>query len=520
MGVIQNKVDPVVHKWGIVFVVDLIASVFTYSLLETNQLVNRYDGLWHVSESVAAGHELSIGRWLWRYLDKARFHLSPDPITSVFALTIFIVSIIIVMDVFEVRGKLRQIAISMLFLVSVSICTLLSYRYMSLTFAFAMLFSVAAFYALARFKNRYISAGVSALCIALCNGCYQAFTGIFCLLILLYIALCIGKEKKTDRELAFFTIKSAVSAILGSVLYYVLLKIELVRHGVTLDSYNGASEYGIIGIITNLPSRFLTTYHDFYQYFHNDYFRINVLSYFRWVYFALFVLILVLLFTRLDEIVKTGIGKAVVYVVCILLTPVACNVSLLIAYNSFTSIQMTAPMAFSLSVLLCLVASVTEEHKLFYKICHYIIWITSVVLLYTQFYMVQYDQQAMYMGRQSCFTMAEQIDAYLFKHDLMQPGYKYVIVGSPSENKEFYQNDFFRTANSYAQFGRFTSEPKGAYLSWQGLWWYEKGIRMDFAPSEKWAEIYEDENIKLMPHFPDEGSCAYYKDVVVIHLAD
>ena len=38
-------------KWFPVFVINMVAGVFAYSLLMTHQLVNQYDGMWHGSVS-------------------------------------------------------------------------------------------------------------------------------------------------------------------------------------------------------------------------------------------------------------------------------------------------------------------------------------------------------------------------------------------------------------------------------------------------------------------------------------
>ena len=43
-------------KWFPVFLINMAAGVFTYSLLIVNQLVNKLDGMWHGSVSYANGN--------------------------------------------------------------------------------------------------------------------------------------------------------------------------------------------------------------------------------------------------------------------------------------------------------------------------------------------------------------------------------------------------------------------------------------------------------------------------------
>ncbi len=516
---IGNIASKYTKKWGKVFAVDLLLSAVTYSLMMIHQLVNQLDGLWHGSESVAAGWELSIGRWLWRYIDKARFHISPDPLTSLITIILFILATLIMLEIFDVKGMFRQIFISMMFLASVSVCNHVSFRFQSPTFGFGIFFAAVAVLVLVKTDKARFAIPFAAIFVALANACYQAFTGAVCALVVLYIAYCIRNNTKDNKELGIFTIRSLVAGLGGVTVYYAILKAEMFRYDIQMTDYNGASDYNIKGIITNLPIRFRTTYHAFFEYFGNRYYRINIVPAFRWMYFALILLVAVIALLAVAEIRKQGIARAVIYVICLLLLPCATNAFLIIAYDSFVSIQMTVPMAFALAALLAFALNGDLVPKTG-KIVGCATWCVVAVLLYTQFYMVQYDQQSMYMGRQSCLTMADQIDSYLIKHDLLHPYYKYVFVGTPSGNKEFYLNDFFGTANEYAQFGNFTSDPGGARMSWQGLWWYERGIRMDFAPPDKWEAMLEDPAVAGMPVFPEEGSCVFYNDVVVVKVSE
>ncbi|MCR5590001.1 MAG: glucosyltransferase domain-containing protein [Lachnospiraceae bacterium] len=530
----KKLIQQYTRKWLPVFFIDLAIAAFTYSLLMIHQLVNQLDGLWHGSESVANGWELSIGRWLWRYLDKARFHISPDPFASFLTLTLFILATIMMLEILEVEGRVRQVAMSMLFLISVSVCNNLSYRYMSATFGFSLFFAALAALLVIRIKKPVIAVLLGAVSVALSNACYQAFTGVVCLLIVLYIAFCVKAERMESRDIGKFTLRALIAGIAGFVIYYGILMLEFARYDVQMNEYNGASNYSIAGIVMNLPVRFLTAYHDWFEYFGNENFRISIIPAGRYLYMIFVLLLIAIALISTVKIAKRSIGMAVIYIVCILLVPAAVNVCLLIAYNSFMSLQMSVPMAMSLPALACVCAGRTgyrsgdEEsgkdepgkQKTAIRTVRIAAWTVSAFIIYTQFFMVQYDQQSMYMGRQSCLAMADQIDAYLVKHDLLYPGYKYVFVGKPSGNREFYMNDFFGTANQYAQFGNFTDDPGGARMSWQGLWWFERGIRMDFAPEERWAEILTDEAVGRMPVFPEEGSCVLYDDVVVVKVSD
>ena len=67
--------------------------------------------------------------------------------------------------------------------------------------------------------------------------------------------------------------------------------------------------------------------------------------------------------------------------------------------------------------------------------------------------MAIYDQQAMYMGKNSMEKMASQIISELQINDLYHPYYQYVFIGKPSNNPMFVKNEYvWDRANRYARF--------------------------------------------------------------------
>lgn len=75
------------------FILLFFGSVIIYSELMINQLTNDYDGLWEGAFHNAGIWELSLGRWFWQYISRARFGTSADPYTSLITLVIMVVKI-------------------------------------------------------------------------------------------------------------------------------------------------------------------------------------------------------------------------------------------------------------------------------------------------------------------------------------------------------------------------------------------------------------------------------------------
>lgn len=506
-------------KWVPLFIINMAAGVFTYSLLLINQLVNEHDGMWHGSVSYANGHELSNGRWFWRFLDRGRFYLSPDPVTSVIALFFFILSFILILYIFDVESKAVAAFASLLFTVNISVLVSLSYRYMSPTFAVSCFLFVLAALILIRSKNLIIGITLPAVSIALAMGLYQADIGCTCLIILMHISLCLYKGDKTLKEIGQFILKSAVSVIAGMGLYYILLYVNLWYYDVTLDSYNGTDSYGPVGMLLNLPSSTVHAYSDFVNYYRQVIAHTNIFN--GTIYKIVFALLAVCFIYAAVKLFKENRVRAILFSLTFLLIPMAVNIVLLMAYNSVTSVQMTVPASMCISVLLCLASSIRPPEIKAVNIYKAVTAVALSLLIYGNYIMTIYDQQAMYMGRQSLMEISREMIATLQTYNLYHPYYKYVIIGSPSDNPCFAKNFVAEKANRYALVG--TWEPddtRTVVQSWQGFFTYEMGINIQIADDDKVKEALADETVRKMPIFPELGCAAMVNDVVVVKLSD
>lgn len=513
---IKNLIQKI-NQWKFIFGVNMIVSAIVYSLLMCNQLVNRFDGLWHGSISYANGWELSLGRWFLRFLDKARFYLSPDPITSLLTMAVFSVSIILVLDLFEVQNKYISILVSLLFLINVSVCVTLSYRFTSLNYGFSCFLAVFAAWLIIKIKKMW-STIFAALAIAVMLGCYQANIGCTCFLLLVYIPFRLYKLNMTSKDLFRYIGKTAMTFVLGGISYFLLLYANLKYYNIKMSSYNGASKYNALDTILNLPKSILDAYKDFIYYYSNEEIRANILS--EQLYVIIFILLLILIGYGIKNVFRTNKLHALIYLFCFILIPVACNASILIAYDSITSIQMTMPMALCIPVLLCFVSNIELKRCITVYAIKLITIGSLVLILYGNYIMVQYDQQAMYMGLVSTKTLTTQISERLLQLDLFRPEYQYCFIGKPSDNVLFNKNEVIVKANDYARFGDFGVLPDCVRQSWYGFWTNEMGINIKIVDDDWYVQAIANEAIRQMPNFPANGACAMIDDVVVIKISD
>ena len=182
------------------------------------RLTNDLDGLWNQDDYMAGAWELSIGRWFWPFLDKARFGISLDPLPAVFSLALYVLSFLLILRLLDLAPFALTILCGCLFLGSVGIVCQMSFGYMAVTFAVSFFLAVLAVWVLLVPVGKYSDSStqcaasfssslcikkggvrssslsilrilLSSVCIALMMGCYQAgigTTALVSLFVLLY----------------------------------------------------------------------------------------------------------------------------------------------------------------------------------------------------------------------------------------------------------------------------------------------------------------------------------------------
>ncbi|MBR1931715.1 MAG: glucosyltransferase domain-containing protein [Lachnospiraceae bacterium] len=498
----------------------MLFSCIVYFPLMSNRLVNQYDGLWEYSYYKAGKWELSLGRWFWLYLDRLRFNISEDPLTSLITLLCYCIGLVLILDIFGLQKKKTGYIAGALFLSNTAVSISLSYRYMSPTFGMAFLWNVLGAWLLIKFeKIWYLAVPVSAICISFGMGCYQANIGCACLLFLSFLMYTIAHDSYSIRQIVKLTAKIAAALFLGALLYILLMKAHLSVFEVDLSSYNGASSYSILNTVKKLPTSLYNAYFLFGFYYKNQYFKTNLLSG-RFVYLIPYVLLALLMLTEESRLIKKNYLRALLFVLCAGLIPVACGTVLFIATDTSTSLQMTAPWALALPVLICLLATFDKLQTMF--TAKWLMRLNTVVLLivlYGCIYQVQVDQNAMLEGQIATKTIATEILDKLEDDDLLSATKTYCFVGLPAANPLFTTTDMYRMANTYAKFGAWWTDPACTRRSYESTFKHLIGVNINICSPDEYRRLLAAEEVQNMPIFPDEGCITVIDDIVVVRVS-
>lgn len=595
----KNSLTEWIKEYGIYYAVIFLGALFCYSPFIFGQVYNDADGTWHGAISYAGGWELGEGRWLWPFLDKARAYLSPDPMSSIFSLAVFILGFMLVMELMGMRNKIAVILAGLAFIVATPICGSLSYRYMSHVFSCAFLLAVLSAYSVYKIKRTWLAIAASAVCLALSMGLYQSDLGCTVLIMLFMLIIKANdaygaagsgenndgramkqeasseavKADRTDdgegvKGIPGSLLKCFISVLAGGILYFVMWQEELWRNDVSASSYGGADALSIPGIFMHLPETLTRSFMSFIRYFGNNSLKITMLP--RWLY-----IIAVLLFgvmTVYQAVRLFAAGKrlnGVLVLVFSALIPAVPMCTYILTYNiSYMSSQMTVPLGLCFALIICMTwrymdmasagcgsrkpegderaagkaesddgvsavgpagagdtesgisAPGAERSSKMLTVSKWILTGLAVLIIYGQHLMVQYDTYAMYMGRRSVETIANEVLDELIAEGLYAHGVNYCFIGSPSDNPLYFKNDVFSKCNDYARYGEWAGVSNDNRLGWQGFMMNVLGINMGIASNEIIDAMDDDPRVKAMPVFPLKGSVASFDECVVIKLAE
>ena len=491
-------------------------AVICYSQLMTQGLTNSVDGLWESSFHNAGAWELSIGRWFWLYLSRMRFGTSPDPITSILALLIYLLGVLLFFDYIELNSLVLRIVLGVLFLCSPMITMSLSYRYMSPTFATAFTLSIASLWVVKKLKNPYIAVFLCSIMTALSLGSYQAYISCSTVALLVYSLLLL--KKGSDRKIFFasFT-KSCIGILLGCIFYVIALRIHLALTGIQMADYYGGNQYSILNCILGIPSSTSRAFYYFKEFLTGTLYLSNrILN--KQIYIILSCLSLVyVVFCLINIFKKKDWLYFILFIVCILLLPFGANSMLYIATGATLALQSACGLYFLFPALLGVLLTERIDFKK-EKIVTLLATSLVIVFTYGSCYQVITDQSVMAQGKKSCESITSLILSKLTQENLLSTDYTYCFYGSCYNSDLYIIDRASEHANTYAFYGAWYSEPGNTCKSWKGL--INKTLMLNLNMAD--ASTYTTYGAKAsdMACFPNEGSIQKIDNVILIKVSE
>lgn len=513
----EKKLKIFFVEYGKYILEGLLVSILAYFMMMSLNLVNNLDGIWHLSNFIAGDWEISLGRGLQRYADRARFGIVSDPFNTTLTLLLISTANTIILKKLLIDGCLYKRFFLILLSVNPVICESLSYSYMSVNFGLAYLFSILSFESLNKIRGRkqiLTGGGIAGLFLGISMAFYQAYICVTGLLIVIAVLklLC---DKKGLEKVCLYIISAFYTFLCGGTIYYIITKALLFRAGISLSSYRGAANITPMLIITQLPQSIKLCYSEFFTYYwvKKAFSNLEFISVILLGIFAFYLSAIIIQFIKLT---KHNLAAAVLFAVMIFLLPVACCFVLLIAVGN----RMTGLM--SMGLVMCPVllgVIIPEKGRLGYCMKRLNILLLAAFSWF-QLSTVVNDQLALKEGKAATITLTENIIYQLSEEGYLNMPCPIALVGRPANNDLFAQSTAYQMANEYAKFGCWSTNARNNRVSWAGVINNYLGINLNLCGDSEYQELVSLEQIADMPEFPLEGSICIIRDIVVVKVSD
>lgn len=502
-----------------------ILSIFVgllYSYYTLHELTNVGDGFWQQSYYFAANHERSIGRWIWPYVDIFQRGLHMEPVNMLATLAIFILGYILTLFLFDIPdGWLTAIG-GCLFFSSPIFSVIVSYRYMAIIYALSFLSAVLAASSCEKIKNGYIAISLGAVCFSISMGLYQSYIGVFCVIGLFSFMLIILENEELLEKLLEKIVRYFSAFLLGGILYYISLKINLYLTGTQISDYDGANQISVIAILKNLPFSIKQTYNVTMSYINGTAMKLSILNKFnvnKIVYCVLFLVFVGIVLAELKQEQKLSVLKGILLLLCILLIPVAVFAANILALGGGFMPQTGGPLAFFFSFVFVLLCKVISKKQFNYeKVVLGIITGCCIVTIYGQTLQVLIDHKVMQEDYTATVSLMQGLAQDLNSKGMLTSDKEYFFIGMPSENPLFGKSELRIQANEYAKVGSFWLSGTNMHASYAALLQSVMGMNIQVS-YDKYESKAFDEYYQNMPCYPN-GEYAVAWDTIIVKVSD
>lgn len=514
----EEKIIFFIRNYGKYIYGSFFIGILTYFMMMSQNLVNDTDGIWHLSNFIAGDWEISLGRGLQRYADRARFGIVSDSFNSMITILLFAIANTMILTRFDFDNFIYKGLWLIILMANPVICNTLSYSYMSVNFGLAYFFSVVAFLCIRttieNWKKAVIWIFAGAAFLGISMAFYQAYICSTSVLVIMSILRMLLKKENTKKVLQYIGLCLS-TFVIGGVVYLLITKTLLYRADIQMASYKGASGIDLWLMLKYLPQSLKQCYSQFLNYFFIEKASSN-LEFIDVVLAGLFIVYFAAAIIQFIKLLRHRIISSILFAITVILLPVAsCSILLIAVGNSMTGLM-------AMGVVMCFVMLgilIPGEGKSGF-------WLKRIYLLFLiafawfQLSAVINDQLALKEGKTATITLTENIITQLYSEGYLDQYQTVAFVGRPGNNNGFSQSTAYQMANGYAHFGCWSTDARNNRVSWEGVISNFLGVNLNLCGDIEYQEIVTSEQVADMPEFPSKGSICVIDDIVVVKVSE
>lgn len=500
-----------------IFIISFIVGILINLLVITNDIISTDSIL--MGEAYLGGNwDLSLGRWVLKFLGYARFALCSPIISGVLSIFITSFSSLLIIDLFKIKNKIFQIFVPIVFMASPFFTETLLSPYCSIEYSISFLLSILSISVLYNNKPKLSTIILSSLMLSLSLGIYQAYLGVACGLCIFVPLTRLLKNNISPKEFIKLILTSILMGILSIILYELFLQICLKLFNVTLSTYGGANEIGLNTII-NIPSQIKNAYLTFYNFFINDK-LINNLFYRRQYINILLGIILVLIIIKLFTSNKNK--KSYLFTLEVLLSivfiPISVGVLILIAPERDFYILMSAPFMLIYVFIFSLIDGFKEK-ELIEKITTWLTLFLSLIIIISHVIMTNATYMSARITKEKTLFAAHKIVNDIYNLEEYQSDLKVLFIGRPIGKNFKISNKVYELSTGIGFFEpQMWEEPDLCNYGWIDFIKHYLGIEFERASLEDYNNIINTEEYKQMKAYPNKDYIEIINNIIVIKI--
>ena len=299
--------------------------------------------------------------------------------------------------------------------------------------------------------------------------------------------------------------------------YYAFTKFMLWYGKAEFSAYRGINNLSLPLMIKSLPGSVKNCYSAFYNFFAEDYMSMNT-AITKYALTVFFIFLTGKLLYSVIRSIRQNVFSGLMMLLAVLLMPVACNASILLAVGQMPNLLMSMGMMYvaALPVLLR-----TEgkgwlpfwDKRVGALVLAVMLWLSASV--------VENDQLALKEGITATVSLVETLVDELMDQGYLADGtHAVVFLGRPADSPLFYQSAAFQLSNPYAKFGYFRVEAGNNRRTWRGVLNILCGRKIFYAEEEAYNAVRESVEAADMPVFPKSGSVKVIGNIIVIKIGE
>ena len=507
-----------------------VLSVLLYQFFINNLLINTEDTMGTSTFSMGGGWNVSLGRYLNAVLQVIFMGVSAEPVNTMLSLLIVCLSVFLIFQLFK-EGKLLFLFSTLLIISSPITYYIMSHRYSSIAASLQILFSVLSICGIIKYKSFISKLVVSTIFLTCSLALGQYSIGITALVLLVYCIYTYVFENSKLEYIFRLVYQYLIVFVLGLLLYKLSWSVTMKIAHVSPTNYVGASDIGILSLITMFPSALIKSYSIMIDYLNGSIIKYNIFgAYIINFLFIIFALVYIFIYAYKKH--NSILTSTLVDLSLIVFIPPILSITIFFtpAYQYVRPHQMITfalfvPMTF---LLLKKIFYADECRTKLLKLIKPIYLIFAIVLFHSQILQMSVDFDTMYRSKNFLENIYILILNKIENKNLLDSKKNYYIYGNFYHNELFYVQHFK---------DRYTKLDKVNYRFVVGNvsgndWWGQflknqyireyMGINISSeTPYEKYKDYFETEEFKSIKPFPaDESIFEISENDVIIKVSD